>query len=616
MLSPFRVFRRDSTKSGTPETWPGQSSSSELIRVTRTEQPLQHPIHIQTDLSSSIRFRFFVGLIFVLIAMAYVHQFVIAQAIYTVVKYYRGGDFQVFHSAAAGISFGDELYPNFIKPPLYGVLLTFLSSYPFLTALTIYQAISIGLILGGTLLFVRQCGQGFWVQLSCAAIMCGSWAFGYVIDRGNADGLSMGLALLAGVFFSMRARYLAWIIFAVGVNIKTNILPLGLALVLANSVRGYFFNAVGIVAAIIGVAGLTPRWNVEFFGIAATRVKMSANISENISLYRLLDKGVAGYSTTQLLMAACTCITLGSIFTALKNKQSNPLLTLLLLVPLTYGYPIVVYPYSMVLAPLLILVYGSPARFDGIGAWIVRTACCAGGLGVAAHCIPIIHWQNFTGNASPLLYAPQVGLCLTLLANCVLAWSPSFQKAVLQPKESSPGSIISIKILNICGQCSLALILVAAATATFSYVVYSSKQVLWFPQRPNVFIKETPEPKARVQFNRTLAYGKFVVAGKIYGSGLATRTDSRISVGLPEGAKRLTGACAVDDATPNGASPAICSIKVNGKELFRSQELVRGTAPQHFDIPLEGGEETELIFNHVNIGGPDSAVDWLNLWAK
>ncbi len=589
--------------------------SAQLLPAPPADQGAVAAKSPSSDLSFSMRFRFFVTASFAVMAMAYVHQFIIAQAVYTVVRYYRGGDFNVFYFAAAGISFGDELYPNFIKPPLYGVLLTFLAGYPFITALTIYQGICIALILGGTFLFVRQCGQGFWVQLSCAAIMCGSWAFGYVVDRGNADGLSMGLALLACVLFSMRARYLAWIIFAVGVNIKTNILPLAVALVLANSLRGFLFNALGVGVAVIGVAGLTPRWNVEFFGIAANRVKLTADIAENISLYRLVDKGFGGYSTTQLLIGACACITLGSIFTALKNKQANPLLTLLLLVPFTYAYPVVVYPYSMVLAPLLILVYGSAAGFKGVEAWIVRAACCVGGVGVVAHCIPIAHWQNFVEGTSRLLYAPQLGVCLTLSANCILAWSPSFQKSILR-KEVSSAVPLPTKMLNLVGQGLLVLIVGAATTATVAYAVYGSKQVLWFPQRPNVSIKENAQGKAQVQFNRTFALGSLGVGGTRYGSGLGTHTDSRIVVGLPEGAKRLTGACAVDDATPNGASPALCLIKVDGKELFRSQELGRGTPPQQFDISVEGIKEAELIFNDVTPGGTGSAVDWLTVWAK
>ena len=586
-----------------------------MVGIPHSHQSRLHTIPLQADLSSSWRFRVFVGLAFALMAMAYVHQFMLAQAVYTVVKYYRGGDFQIFYFAAAGIAFGDELYPNFIKPPLYGVLLTLLSKYPFITALTIYQALSIGLILGGTLLFVRQCGQGFWVQISCAALMCGSWSFGYVIDRGNADGLSMGLALLSCVLFSMRVRYLAWIIFAVGVNIKTNILPLGVALVVASSLRGYFFNGLGLLLAIVGVAGLTPRWNVEFFGIAANRVGMSANISENISLYRFLDKGFAGYSTTQLLIGSCICITLGSMFTAFRTKRANPLLTLLLLVPLTYAYPILVYPYSMVLAPLLILVYGSPTRFSGIEAWIVRAASCVGGLGVAAHCVPIIHWQNFLGDASPLLYAPQLGVCLTLLANCILAWSPSFQLNALR-RDTPTQWDLPVRIFNVIGQALVVLLIGAAATATFSYAVYNSKQVLWFPQRPNVVIKENASGQAQVQFNRTFALGSLVVAGQAYGSRLGTHTNSRILVGVPSGVTRLTGACAVDDATVTSASPTVCSVRVGGKELFRSKELVRGAPPQEFEVPLIGAAEAELMFENTTEGGLGSAVDWLNLWAK
>ncbi len=450
-----------------------------------------------SDLSLSIRFRFFVSIIFGVMAMAYVHQFVVAQAVYTVTPYGRGGDFDDFYYAARGIAVGHELYPNFIKPPMYGVLVSFLAGYPLGVALTIYQGICIALILGGTFLYVRECGQGFWVQLACATVMCGSWAFGYVVDRGNADGWSMGLVLLACVSFSMRARYIAWILFAVAVNIKTNVLPLLVAFVLANSISGFLFNTVAAVVSILGVAGLTPRWNVEFVGVAVSRVRQVADISENISLYRLLDRGVGGYSTSQILMAMCTCIALGCIFTSLKNRHSNPLLTLLLFVPFTYAYPILVYPYSMVLAPLLILAYGSPVYSKGVEAWVVRAACCVGALGVAASCIPIIHWQRFLGDSSPLLYAPQLGICLTLPVNCILAWSPLFQRSALckQQPESEP---LSTRVLNVLGKVALTLILVTATISTVSYAAFGSSKVLWFPQRPDVAVKESVQSSGPV----------------------------------------------------------------------------------------------------------------------
>lgn len=97
MLSVFRFRARGGASLASYTGSAAKALLPEGVVVSTTDSPSLDPVSLRSDLSAWLRFRFFVGLVFAVMVMAYIPQFMIAKASYTVVGYFRGEDFQIFY---------------------------------------------------------------------------------------------------------------------------------------------------------------------------------------------------------------------------------------------------------------------------------------------------------------------------------------------------------------------------------------------------------------------------------------------------------------------------------------------------------------------------------------
>ena len=417
------------------------------------------------NLSDSIRFRSIAVAFLGAFAFTYIHQFIVAESTYPVLKYFSAGDFAPFFYKAKEVAAGAEMYPNLTKPPLFILLLSPLLDYHVNLAARIFQYLSIGLILLSGALFCRSTRQGFWTQIAVLACLSTSWAFGFLIDRANADGLSMGLATLSVVSVAGQMPFLGWVLFALGLNIKSNILPLALPLFLRGRIVGSLNWGLGCMASILAVAALTPRWSLQWIEVASQRMKMLVNLDQSTSIYPawlLLSNGET--LATRFLMVTTTIIVAGIIFQNFYTKRPNPLLAFTLLLPCTYAYPALTYPYSMVLFPLLIFTYAFSSLQRGFWGLVFALFGYIGALGILAQAFPIYYWQRYL-SAQWIGLVPSFGVSITLIANAILAWSPGLHRsAFVGESHDSPPTT-----LHRCGN----IIGVVALLGLFSISTYA-----------------------------------------------------------------------------------------------------------------------------------------------
>jgi hypothetical protein len=104
------------------------------------------------------------------------------------------------------------------------------------------------------------------------------------------------------------------------------------------------------------------------------------------------------------------------------------------------------------------------------------------------------------------------------------------------------------------------------------------------------------------------------VAGVVYASGFGTHARSFLRVRAPEGSKKLSGACGVDDASPEEAR---LSCVVRGHDcavLWTSPLMGKGEAAREFAVPL--GDDREVLLEvHPDGSINGDHADWVDLTA-
>ena len=426
------------------------------------------------DLSNSVRFRLLVLGLFGLFAFTYFHQFFVAKATYPILGYLQGGgDFPPFYFKAKEVLAGQEMFPSLVnKPPLFIVLLIPLIEYGSGYAARALQFITLALMLLGMILFCRQSRQGFWVSLCVVGCLSTSWAFGFLIDRANADGVSMGLSAFSVVAVAAQMPFLGWALFALAVNIKSNVLPLALPLILAGRISSSLYRGVWFGVAAVTAAALTPRWSLEWFEIASHRVGMRVNMDQSTSIFPAWMYVFYTETLATRFLVTTTClIVVGIIFQTWYNKRSNPLLGFTLLVPCTYAYPALTYPYSMVLFPLLLLTYGFSSNQGRFASIFFGFFSYVGALGLIVQSFPMFYWQKFLSDPRVMI-VPSFGVSLTLLANAVIAWSPGLHMNAFQSAGEGGGNRYIRQCGNAVGMLILGLMGIIAACVTFNLFTY------------------------------------------------------------------------------------------------------------------------------------------------
>ena len=110
-----------------------------------------------------------------------------------------------------------------------------------------------------------------------------------------------------------------------------------------------------------------------------------------------------------------------------------------------------------------------------------------------------------------------------------------------------------------------------------------------------------------------------VLGGQPFATGLGTHACSEIIVRLPSGAKRLTGWCGINQSPMSSryANPAVFSVEVKGRTVWRSGEQRVSDQPARVDIKLAGCREFTLRVlaadvNYVHAVWADMQVEMVN----
>jgi hypothetical protein len=96
----------------------------------------------------------------------------------------------------------------------------------------------------------------------------------------------------------------------------------------------------------------------------------------------------------------------------------------------------------------------------------------------------------------------------------------------------------------------------------------------------------------KYQVNRRTKY-PLSTATKIWRHGIAAHSDSKLTWKVPEGAKTLSGAVALDYQSSGYKGSVHFRIYVDGEKKFDSG-LVKGTTVTYFKVPLEGKKKLKL----------------------
>jgi NPCBM/NEW2 domain len=104
------------------------------------------------------------------------------------------------------------------------------------------------------------------------------------------------------------------------------------------------------------------------------------------------------------------------------------------------------------------------------------------------------------------------------------------------------------------------------------------------------------------------------VAGVVYASGFGTHARSFLRVRAPEGSKKLSGACGVDDASPEEARLSCVVRGHDGAVLWTSPLMGKGEAAREFAVPL--GDDREVLLEvHPDGSINGDHADWVDLTA-
>jgi beta-galactosidase len=127
----------------------------------------------------------------------------------------------------------------------------------------------------------------------------------------------------------------------------------------------------------------------------------------------------------------------------------------------------------------------------------------------------------------------------------------------------------------------------------------------------NEVLPRALQPIDRVYKNRPVRRwnSKLFVAGKKYEKGLCVIPESIIPFILDGKAQSFTALCGVDDEAKNAA--VVFSVRVDGNEVWSSEEMKKGMEPKAVSIDLRGANELELLVSGEK-ENRQAHSDWLN----
>lgn len=551
--------------------------------------------------------------------LPYIYSLITALPLDPVTGAIRAWDFLGFFQTTADSLNGAplELRGRFYKPPLFAVLLSPLIPLGFPLAATIFQLLSIGMIMAVTIVLCRIRQLPLWVAAVLFLTIALSFPFAFLIDRGNVDAISLGIAFFA--FTTHRSTLWSALLFALSVHIKTNVLALAPALWFRRDIRNSA-NALFLGVSLIALIGyITPEWTFEWIEVIKTRISWDVFETENGSLARAF-LGVTGdtFLADTLLKLMALSLFLGLLNSIRKKSSIENTDRFLLLLPLCQAYPHVSYLYGYVYLPLTLVFYGQILTNSPRTSFrsFLATLGCAG---VVLSCFPAyLGQQIFNGDIWPW-WLPSLGLLCILTANSVLVWMPS---AGSLPAERSP----DVSPRGRCLEGSVLFVLAGASLCSLYQIVTGNKSgPLWFPARVDapegVEITGTPF-RARMVSQQ---YGflrincsvyncaPMAISGIPYATGLGTHAESRIELFLPAGAKEFSGICGLDDGNSGKAAGAFCIVRAGQKVLYRSHPLTVKNPVSTFRIPLSGEEKLTLITRNLTSSNSWNQIDWVDL---
>lgn len=167
---------------------------------------------------------------------------------------------------------------------------------------------------------------------------------------------------------------------------------------------------------------------------------------------------------------------------------------------------------------------------------------------------------------------------------------------------------------------SRAILVKSAAMGVLVYIVCSVSlgrfnPRFWFAREfQNFTVLEASQGFGKLSFNANLNDNPLSIAGEQFNQGLGTHAPSTIVIELPSSATKFRGACGVDDAAMREGS-VICSIELDGRELFNSGELRGGEAARPFEIQVTPHAVLTLKVDPTSDGRDHDHADWVELEA-
>ncbi|HTL67095.1 MAG TPA: NPCBM/NEW2 domain-containing protein [Lacunisphaera sp.] len=146
----------------------------------------------------------------------------------------------------------------------------------------------------------------------------------------------------------------------------------------------------------------------------------------------------------------------------------------------------------------------------------------------------------------------------------------------------------------------LALVLAAAATTVASAETVTLAKV--------VDVRDADYEFARPVARRSTADDPLRIGGQAYADGLGTQLETTVCIAL-HGATRFTAVVGVDDATAAGDAVQF-EVQADGRTLWRSPEVRRGTAALPVDVDVRGHQELRLLTLDCGHARSAAHADW------
>jgi hypothetical protein len=590
--------------------------------------PHHAPVHSRgLDLLTSSAFRLSVLAILSYAVLAQAGALCASMPIYPVNRLSRGYDFAGFFGAVEKTlaHYPLDMYGRFYKPPFFALLVSLLVPFGLSAATWIFQIVLMAMT-AMTVFWVCRASQcGFWTGILLFLCIVLSFPFHFLLDRGNVDAISLGLALYAAYCQMKRRPMRAALCIALALNIKTNILLLLPILIVDKSPREMARRFVACLTFLALFALLTPVHTQRWLFVMKSRAGWRTVYGENGSLYRaLLGVPFGDQIASALLILFILLIIGGVIFRVMRDKVLSPVELMLLAMPLCQAFPRCSYLYGYLFLPLLLLIYPACLERPGIGIF-ARLAAVAGCLGVVLSCFPCV----LVCTAFRVIWPwgiPSFGLLLILLANSILIWSMEVPIGALNStQQESPDSELSVPASE-AGVLPFVLILTGGAIyGVLQNSFFDRTRLLWLPpsfhssvgvplQNSGVRIRQFTRGPIDIALDCSgLKCSRLSIAGVKYKRGIGTRVPIETELKLPTGSAVLRGKCGVDDAQGPWGVASQCVIQSSKGELFRSPFLRKGEKPVSFDVDVSGEESVLLVGRSANDDGRLRLLDWVEL---